>query len=990
MRRQQLKTIASAFVVLTLAAFATSSAATADVPSQYPNDEPIDAVPREVVGYESLGVIDFSDPQTTLDGWVARDGVNLSRGEKTLVIESSVQDPYFFSPALDSFLSKDAFSKTSPKTLVKLTVRRENTGVGQIFTAEEANPDYNEGNSARFELAKDSDFHEYVVPLDVKSPILRIRFDIGGDEGLAEIARIELIRVVYKRLKFGTHEIKDGTLTFNLINNEPEPSIVVTERHGADPRKTYPKGTFEVGAKTPIDVYFPQKKPFEEIEIVATPKDGGESINRRFFAFNEQAADDGAGKVGAILKSGAVEARFQQDGSGAEIFRNGVRTAVVAPLVYEEGDGGAILPDKTDFSKADLTSGADAKEDKSTFRSVVVRDGDGNVVNPTRVVPILRSASETEAEFALVQISVEDARKRLDAIAEESAAYNPWAKEGDEQKVALVAGIECGSLKFRMDGELLRFDFNALRDVHAPVVRTLGTMEQAILSGSEYLEKGERSSSTADLETPEHIRYAQPWSWTTAPFASVVSDRGSVSILYDDPTNQIIFAVPDFIDGDANSSRFNLCAKKSSGLIRVAEASELIEEAILWSVKTRGLPEPPTPPFTGEATGRRILAAYEQSALRTPNGWQHATYSSDPPYAFKPFWGSDAIGAIWEITGEFPETPSMEFGGSHLANYAPFLLVGRGDEIVDYFARRTDEMIKGMHPDGSFRYSGKFLKGSRTDYASGDCGVKLYALLDAWRNTGDPKALEAGLKGLEFVNKLKTPAGAQTWELSLHTPDIMGSSRCALANIFAYEGTGEQKYLDAARRWAITGLPFVYLWENPDVAPGEQPMMRYATIAVFGATGWTSPNWMGRPVQWCGLDYAYALILLSKYDDVLPWKKIAEGIVASAECQLGDDVESKGIFIGLLPDSFDLDSQRKNGPYINPAVVWQLRRMLEGKPTNVQIVDCAGHRIASPYPSRVEDGTVRISARKGEKYQVMIDGKEVRDIESQGEDVLTF
>ena len=218
----------------------------------------------------------------------------------------------------------------------------------------------------------------------------------------------------------------------------------------------------------------------------------------------------------------------------------------------------------------------------------------------------------------------------------------------------------------------------------------------------------------------------------------------------------------------------------------------------------------------------------------------------------------------------------------------------------------------------------------------------------------------------------------------------MGSSRCAIANVLAYEGTGDQKYLDAARRWALTGIPFVCLWENPNVTPGKQPMMRYATIAVFGATGWLSPNWMGRPVQWCGLDYAYALILLAKHDDALPWLTIAEGIVASAECQLGDDVESKGIFIGLLPDSFNLDTQVKNGPWINPAVVWQLRQMIEGKPTNVQIADCAGHRIASPYPLRVENDVVRISAQQGVKYQVMIDGKEIRDIESQGEDVLEF
>ena len=216
-----------------------------------------------------------------------------------------------------------------------------------------------------------------------------------------------------------------------------------------------------------------------------------------------------------------------------------------------------------------------------------------------------------------------------------------------------------------------------------------------------------------------------------------------------------------------------------------------------------------------------------------------------------------------------------------------------------------------------------------------------------------------------------------------------------MANVWAYEGTGDQKYLDAARRWAITGLPFVYLWEDPELKPAGQtendddsyhPMMKYATIAVFGATIWIYPNWMGSPVQWCGLDYAHALIRLAKYDDALDWKKIAEGIVASAECQLcvEDDL------VGLLPDWIQLETQERVGPFTNPCAVYMLRKMIEGEPTNLSVVDVDGKRVAAPFPMILEDGGVKIFAQKGLVYQIMIDGEEIREIESQGEDFIRF
>ena len=407
-----------------------------------------------------------------------------------------------------------------------------------------------------------------------------------------------------------------------------------------------------------------------------------------------------------------------------------------------------------------------------------------------------------------------------------------------------------------------------------------------------------------------------------------------------------------------------------------------------------GLPELPKRPCSQEEEDARILASFTKSYIATPEGWMHACLNNEPPYSFRPTYGSDFLSTIWEISGEAPETPRVDFGGGHISNYSYYLATCKGDLLKNALASVKAPAVSSIQEDGSWRYSGKYLRGSNVDYASGHNGNFTYRLLEVWRLTGDKEALEVALKGLEFANKERTPRGAQVWELSIHTPDIMGSSRLVLSNVLAYEATGEEKYLDSARRWAISGLPFVYLWEDPDLKPwpgdknpeGEyQPMMRYATIAVFGATSWTSPNWMGRPVQWCGLDYAHALLLLSRYDSTLDWHKIGEGIIASAECQLCLEDEK----IGLLPDSFQLDTQERFPYWINPTAVHLLRRMADGRHTSLCVVDANGRRVASPYPAVVDGNKVKITAPKGARYQLLIDGSELREIVSNGEDVVT-
>jgi len=945
---------------------------------EYPSDPPIDVCPSEIVGYRVVKTFDFTNPDATTDGWEGIDAVTLSRKDRTLAVEMNVVDPYFFTPVFNDF--------PEGSLLVKFRARRTNKGAGQLFF-ETAEHDYSEEFCARFKLEDDGEFHDYVVLLESDDQIRRVRFDLGDDEGIAEIERVDFIEIIVKPIKFGVASLDSGTLRFSLLNSDPAVlQTVETEFHGFDLGVTDSNATVEVAENANVERAYSQKRPFEEMEVVAKVRSNGDEIHRRYFAFNESACAPAPGAFvegeAPTLRYGKLAVRFAPDASGAEIFRDGVRVAVIAPLAYEEGDGADVIEPKRDYAK-DL--------EKASENFVRVEPN-------ARLTPLLRSLSDDgrEIEFSLCAIPREEARKTLDAVASTSverdfrADNKPFANVDNAQSLLATVGF----LKFRLDEETLSFDFDAPRAIHAPVLRVLGTMEQATLPGVEYLEKGEHSSSTADVKTKERVRYAPSVYWVTQPYAAITTDRGSVVMLYDAPKTQAVFAVPDFIDGDAASSRINLCAKSASGKIRVA-APEPLEDAILWAVKERGLPEPPTPPRTGQAQKDVILAALEKSIIATPEGWSHALFNRRLPYLTKPNYGDVFVSTIWEITGKLPETPRIDFSGDHIPNYAAFFLTGQGERVAANLKDVVRINASQIREDGSFRYYGKFLWGNRTDYASGDCGNRLYELGWVWSFTGNKDAFAALLKGCEFMNKQLTPRGAQVWELSLHTPDIVASSRCCMANVWAYEGTGDQKYLDAARRWAITGLPFVYLWEDPTLRPDTptandgdsyQPIMKYATIPVFGATIWIYPNWMGRPVQWCGLDYAHALILLAKHDNTLDWRKIAEGIVAGAECQLCVE----GDLVGLLPDWIQIETQERVGPFTNPCAVYMLRRTLEGEPTNLSVVDIDGKRVAAPFPARVEDGVVKISAKKGLVYQIMIDGEEVRTIESQGEDVVRF
>jgi len=201
---------------------------------------------------------------------------------------------------------------------------------------------------------------------------------------------------------------------------------------------------------------------------------------------------------------------------------------------------------------------------------------------------------------------------------------------------------------------------------------------------------------------------------------------------------------------------------------------------------------------------------------------------------------------------------------------------------------------------------------------------------------GDQDALEAARRGLEDLDRYAIPFVYEQQECP-PAPALHGSYYALRSYLTAYRITGERRYLERAVYWAKTGLPFLYLWSRPaqvvergQVHTAERiflsgdklyretrrdPML-YGALYGYGSSQFLH-HWYGLLVPWIGLTYARDLDALAEVDRSLPWRRIVEGILASALWQTYDQPP----FTGYLPDAFSLETWVPSGPAISPRLL---------------------------------------------------------------------
>jgi hypothetical protein len=483
---------------------------------------------------------------------------------------------------------------------------------------------------------------------------------------------------------------------------------------------------------------------------------------------------------------------------------------------------------------------------------------------------------------------------------------------------------------------------------------------QALFAGLEYLEN-EPSSSEADIIGPASKRQVPDSVKITAPLMVVQAQGRYVGIIWQ-PSSRFsaLFDSPDRIfqsgghvmgllypgsNGD-NREEGNLLPylpeTLSANTPLVLDATiiggegDTVIPAVQQYVRLRGLPPVPNTGLNAQEYLRLAAAGWLDSKIREGNLYRHAIWPGFNPHpaadaAVWMEWIAAHIGqtdivrrlrqAAEEAIAVVPKDQYLFSRVSHVAYPVVPLLYGAVPESIEAARRSGRDSLRSFQPDGTVLYEPRpggpdYARTHWERTANGLTAAVLVRLLEMALFSGDKELIAEGLRRLEQFKRFDNtvPRGAQTWEMPLHTPDILASAHMVKAYVIGYELTGNPEFLRRARYWAWTGVPFPYL-----INPTGQPVGPYSTIAVLGATNWQAPVWFGQPVQWCGLVYADALYWLARLEPKAHWKHIADGITAAGiqHTWKQDDPERQG----CLPDFYHLREQRSDGPAINPGTV---------------------------------------------------------------------
>jgi len=494
-----------------------------------------------------------------------------------------------------------------------------------------------------------------------------------------------------------------------------------------------------------------------------------------------------------------------------------------------------------------------------------------------------------------------------------------------------------------------------------PGVGSFGSKKgQALFAGLEYLEN-EPSSSEADIIGPASRRQVPDNLKITAPLMVIQAEGRYAGIIWQ-PANHFsaLFDSPDRIfrsgghvmgilfpgsNGD-NREEGSLLPYAPQVLLAntplvldatiIGGQGETVVLAVQQYVRLRGLPPVPNTGLDAQAYLRLAAAGWLDSKIREGNLYRHAIWPG-----FNPQPAADA--AVWmewiaahigdaQTAQRLREAAQQAIAAvsrdqylfsrvSHVAFPVAPLVFGAVPESLQAARNAARDLLRSFEPDGTvvFKPAPNKPDYARTHWertANGLTASVLVRLLEMALYTGDKELTQQAIRRLEQFRRFDNtvPRGAQTWEMPLHTPDILASAHIVKAYVMGYELTGNPEFLRRARYWAWTGVPFPYL-----INPTGQPVGPYSTIAVLGATNWHAPVWFGLPVQWCGLVYADALYWLARLEPKAHWKQIADGITAAGiqHTWKQDDPERQG----CLPDFYHLREQRTDGPPINPGTV---------------------------------------------------------------------
>jgi hypothetical protein len=547
---------------------------------------------------------------------------------------------------------------------------------------------------------------------------------------------------------------------------------------------------------------------------------------------------------------------------------------------------------------------------------------------------------------------------------------------------------------------------------------------QAVFPGLEYLEN-EPSSSEADVIGPQSRRQVPANHKLTFPLMAIQADGHYVGLVWEhEPRFSALFDSPDRVlntgghvmgvfhpgsdgfnrhEGDLMPTRTEPLRAGRKLVLKaqiIGGQGNSVVPAIQQYVKVRGLPPAPPSGYSFHEYVTFTAGGWLDSDIREGYRFRHAIFgdrfraqpAADAAMYLQWLAGHAKPPALRQRLAEVSRQALAEVPPGHLerglighVEYpVQSLVFGGVEDSVEYYRGRAQGLLRRIRPDGTVAYRPghdgvDYGRTHYADHANGISARELRSALDAAMFAGDPVLTREALARLCELHRTYAngvPRGAQTWEVPLHTPDILASAHLIRAFTMGYQLTGEREYLEAANYWAWTGLPFLYL-VNP-VGTSDVP---YGCITVFGATAWKFPVWLGRPVQWCGLVYADALYRLLPYDSTGPWKQVADGITATGlrYCWPAEDRANQG----LLPDAWEVLGLIRVDPPINPGTVQANAVNFYGKGSlyECRVLQAGRDRIIVHAPGEIvpagstsDRARFKVRAWPGEPYFVLLNG----------------
>ena len=504
--------------------------------------------------------------------------------------------------------------------------------------------------------------------------------------------------------------------------------------------------------------------------------------------------------------------------------------------------------------------------------------------------------------------------------------------------------------------------------LEGPVVRLFGELRSGLLPGVEFLGPGGTSSSEIDVARPHHDRSRPNPQWITMPLAVLETEKGGAVLYWDDVTLQPIFSAPNRFD-HTEDHRFSLAGSRIKASLELLPPAQPKEEpasfrAIRSYIAQKGFPPPPAALRTAEEQ-RQLFTDALSGRLQSELGGQWGR-ALEPQWERQPFADVFSTSArLTEAAGVRSRNPSLLVpGGSDISNDAIYFLSGRIQEWQRLRESAIQQITSMTNLDGSFLFRTRFPEVETAASSYGYTALQALAVMEYVRITGDHELFAAVTKALDYLEHCIIPSGGYYLDTPFHTPDLQAAATLVWLYTWAYEYSGNAHYLNRAVHFAYAGLPFVYQIVHTEGAE----YILYGTVGKFGGTRRRLPLHFGILSTRAGIQYAYALNLLSKHDRQTDWMAAALGILQAAENLQYTDAERAG----CVPEFFDVVKQERYGWTMNPCALVSLRWAVEGKVDSLFVLTDGRDRYTAPYPLRkVPEGIEAYNVPPGQRFHIL-------------------